>query len=81
VSARPALLKVGRGVIVALTLAVAIVTVGLTASQDGPFFIAVQPVFLRLGVDVDVKVGSVHLHASWSALSSASSTKTDEDSF
>ena len=61
-----------------LTLIVALVTVGLTASADGPFTIAIQPVFLRLGVDLDVKIGSMHVHATWSALPEPS-TKTDAD--
>ena len=69
-----------KGAVAALVLAVAILTVGLTASPDSPFSILVQPVFLRLGVDLDVKVGSLHLHASWSALPDAS-TKTDEETF
>ena len=51
-----------------LVLATAILTVGLTASADGPFSIDIEPVFVRLGVDVDVKLGTLHLHASWSAL-------------
>ena len=65
---------------------VATVAVGLTAGSEGPFSIAVRPVFLRLGVDLDVKLGSVHLHANWSALPDASprpepSTKTAPDQF
>jgi hypothetical protein len=52
----------------ALVLTIATLTVGLTAAADGPFTIAVHPVFVRLGVDVDVKLGSLHLHATWSAL-------------
>ena len=51
-----------------LTLFVALVAVGLTASPESPFAIVVRPVFLRLGVDVDVKVGTFHLHTTWSAL-------------
>jgi hypothetical protein len=53
---------------VAAILVVALVAVGLTAGGDGPFSIAVRPVFLRLGVDLDVKLGWIHLHANWSAL-------------
>ena len=49
-------------------VALATVAVGLTASADGLFSIAVTPVFLDLGVNVDIKLGSVHLHANWSAL-------------
>jgi hypothetical protein len=61
---------------------VATVAVGLSAGADGPFSIAVRPVFLRLGVDLDVKLGSIHLHANWSALPDSSeqpSTKTTPD--
>jgi len=57
-----------KGVFAAFVLVVAIVTVGLTASTESPFSIVIHPVFLRLGVDVDVKIGSLHLHGSWSAL-------------
>ena len=42
--------------------------IGLTAGTDGPFSIAVRPVFLRLGFDVDIKLGSFHVHANWSAM-------------
>jgi len=51
-----------------LVLVFALVGVGLTAPADSPFSISIEPVFLRLGVDVDVRIGSVHLHASWSAI-------------
>jgi hypothetical protein len=51
-----------------LVLVFALVAVGLTAPADSPFSITIEPVFLRLGVDLDVRIGSVHLHASWSAL-------------
>ena len=49
-------------------LALATVAVGLTAGADGPFSIAVRPSFLHLGLDLDIKLGSMHLHAHWSAL-------------
>lgn len=52
----------------ALALVTALLTVGLTASDEGLFSIAVRPVFLRLGIDVDVKLGRFHVHASWSAV-------------
>jgi hypothetical protein len=54
--------------IASLILGLATIAVGLTAGTDGLFSIAVRPVFLRLGVDVDIKLGSLHLHANWSAL-------------
>jgi hypothetical protein len=62
------LASLSRGFAVLLTLLIALVTVGLTASSDGPLSIAIRPEFLRLGIDVDVKIGSLHLHAGWSAL-------------
>ena len=52
----------------ALVFATALITVGLSAAADGPFSIVVRPVFVRLGIDVNVKLGSLHLHANWSAL-------------
>jgi hypothetical protein len=59
----------------------ALVSVGLTAPADGPFTIGVRPAFFRfdadalaesrahaLGLDVDVKLGTLHLHFQWSAI-------------
>jgi hypothetical protein len=60
-----------KGFIAALAMAVAVLTVGLTASAESPFSISVHTAFLRLGVDVDIRLGSFHLHASWSALPDA----------
>jgi hypothetical protein len=63
-----------------LILVAACVSVGLTAPAGGPFTIAVRPVFLRLdealdesraralGLDIDVKLGTIHLHFGWSAI-------------
>lgn len=62
------LATLSRGLAVLITLLIALVTVGLTASSDRPLSIAIRPEFMRLGIDVDVKVGSLHLHAGWSAL-------------
>lgn len=58
----------------------AFVSVGLTAPPDAPFTIGVRPVFFRLdpisiaesrahalGLDVDIKFGTMHLHFAWSA--------------
>jgi hypothetical protein len=64
----PFRLWVGRTLVAVALALMAIASVGLTAAPDAPFSIAIQPVFLRLGVDVDIKVGSAHLHAGWSAL-------------
>ena len=59
----------------------ALVSVGLTAPRDGPFSIGLHPFFFRLdpasiaqsrahaiGLDVDVTIGSLHLHFAWSAI-------------
>ena len=54
----------------------ALAAVGLTAPADAPFSIVVRPVFVSLGVDVDVKVWNMHLHFAWSAIPpAAASTK------
>jgi hypothetical protein len=57
-----------KALVATVVLVASLLAVGLTASSDGPFTISVQPVFLRLGVDVEIKLGSLHVHASWSAL-------------
>jgi hypothetical protein len=46
----------------------AFVSVGLTAPADGPFTIGVDPDFLQLALDVDVKFGALHVHYQWSAI-------------
>jgi hypothetical protein len=64
-----------------LIVLVALVSVGLTAPAGGPFRIGVRPAFFRLdpesiaesrghalGLDVDVTLGSLHLHFKWSAI-------------
>lgn len=68
-----------NGLIAAVVLATAVVTVGLTASPASPFTIAIRPAIMRLGVDLDVKIGTMHLHAGWSAL--PESTKPGSDRF
>ncbi len=70
-----------RAALTSLTLVVALVTVGLTARADSLFSIRIRPVFLRLGVDVDLKVGSMHVHGSWSALEDPVSTNSETESF
>jgi hypothetical protein len=63
------------------------VSVGLTAPADGPFSIVITPVFVRLdrtaiaesraralGFDLDVKIGSMHMHLGWSAVPISSLT-------
>jgi hypothetical protein len=68
--------------LVATTIAIAaLASVGLTAPADGPFTIDLQPMFLRLdpaaiaesrahalGLSVDIKFGTLHLHFTWSAI-------------
>ena len=62
-------------------MATALTSVGLTAPADGPFSLRIRPVWLRvdpeaiaesrahaLGLDVDVKLGGLHLHLGWSAI-------------
>jgi hypothetical protein len=53
----------------------ALTAVGLTAPADAAFSIVIRPVFVTLGVDVDVKVWSMHLHFAWSAIPPPASTK------
>jgi hypothetical protein len=81
VSLRQSKAAVIRAALTTVTLFVALVTVGLTAPADGLFTIRVQPVFLRLGVDLDLKVGSMHIHGSWSALSEPASTNSAGEAF
>jgi hypothetical protein len=52
----------------AVVLLASIVTVGLTASATSPFFITLRPSIARLGIDLDVRIGTLHLHAGWSLL-------------
>ena len=65
----------------AAILASALTSVGLTAPTDGPFSLRIHPVLLRvdadavaeprahaLGLDVDLKLGGMHLHLGWSAI-------------
>jgi hypothetical protein len=81
VSLRQSKSTVIRATLTTLTLVVALITVGLTAPADGLFTIRVQPVFLRLGVDLDLKVGSMHVHGSWSALPDGESTNPASQTF
>jgi len=52
-----------------------LVAVGVTAPAEAPLTIAVRPVLMTLGFDIDIKVWNVHLHFAWSAL--PSTTKAD----
>ena len=62
----------------------ALISVGLAAPVDGVFTIEIKPVFLRLddaalaesrasalGLDVDIRIWTLHLHFGWSAVSMA----------
>jgi hypothetical protein len=50
----------------------AFVAVGLTAPADSPFTIRIHAVFLAL--DLNVKVGTMHLRYHWSAIPSLEPT-------
>lgn len=81
-SARVTLRKrVARVFTGAAILATALTSVGLTAPADGPFSLRIRPVLLRvdpaaiaesrahaLGLDVDLKLGELHVHLGWSAI-------------
>ncbi len=66
--------RLARTIAATLILFCALVAVGITAPADAPFSISIRPVLENLGVDLDVKVWTLHWHVSWSALS-APSTK------
>ena len=70
--------------LVATVLCTAALAVGLTAPADSVFTIDIRPVFLQmdpasvaeartraLGLDMDVRLGSLHLHLGWSAIAPA----------
>jgi hypothetical protein len=77
--------------VMAVAIAVtALTTVGLTAPPDWPFSLRIRPVLLRvdaasiaesrasaLGFDVDITIGSLQFHFSWSAIPLFRSTKGD----
>jgi hypothetical protein len=68
-----------NGLMALAVFVTAVITVGLTASATSPFSITLRPVISRLGIDLDVKLGTMHVHAGWSAL--PSSTKPPADRF
>jgi hypothetical protein len=66
------------GLAIAMT---ALASVGLTAPADGVFSIAIHPTLVRvdggsleqprarvLGLDIDIKVGSMHTHFGWALI-------------
>jgi hypothetical protein len=68
--------RLAHTLVATLVAFTALVAVGLTAPSDAAFTIAIRPVFATLGVDVDVKLGGMHLHFAWSAIpAGGSSTK------
>ena len=68
--------RLAHTVVATLIAFTALAAVGLTAPADAAFTIAIRPVFATLGLDVDVKLGSMHLHFAWSAIpAGGSSTK------
>jgi hypothetical protein len=87
--------QIARAVAGLAICSTAALAVGITAPTDGVFSIAVRPVFMRidpaalaesraraLGVDIDVKVGAMHMHLGWSAISlSPITTNTPSDLF
>jgi hypothetical protein len=68
--------RLARVIGATLIVFTALVGVGITAPADAPFSIAIHPVLRNLGIDVDIKVWTLHLHYMWSALPAAS-TKPD----
>jgi len=79
----------------AAILVAALTSVGLTAPVDGPFSLRIRPVLFRvdpaavseprahaLGLDVDLKLGAMHLHLGWSAIPLLpASTKSEPNPF
>ena len=87
--------RIARVVTGVAIMATALTSVGLTAPTDGPFSLRIRPVLLRmdadaitesrahaLGLDVDVKLGGLHMHLGWSAIPlTTSSTKAPANPF
>lgn len=67
--------RIARALAATLILVIALTAVGITAPADAPFTIAIHPVLVNLGIDIDIKVWTMHVHFAWSALPPASSTK------
>ena len=63
---------VGRTCLATLLACTAFVSVGLTAPADSLFTIRIRPALINLSVDIDVKIGTMHLHTRWSALPDSS---------
>lgn len=62
---------VGRTIATVLLTCTAFASVGLTAPADSLFTISIRPLIVNLALDIDVKFGTKHFHARWSALPDA----------
>ena len=79
--------RLGRTVAGTLIFIAALISVGLAAPADGVFSIDITPVFLHLdtagagesrpsalGLDVEIRIWTLHLHYAWSAVPMAALT-------
>jgi hypothetical protein len=79
--------RLARTLVGTLMFLAALISVGLAAPADSLFSIKVTPVFLRLdaaavaesrasalGLDVDIRIWTLHLHFAWSAVPMAALT-------
>jgi len=78
--------QLARSTLWALALVVGLVSAGLAAPAESPFSISVEPVLVRMdgagrdararafGLDVEVKLGSVHAHLAWPGIPLPSGT-------
>jgi hypothetical protein len=84
--------RLARVLVATMIALVALVSVGLTAPADGLFTIGLHPAFFRLdpdavaqsrahalGLDVDIKLGRVHLHFKWTAIPLAPATTKSQE--
>ena len=70
--------RLAKALIVMVIVFSSLVAVGITAPAEAPFTISLRPVFATLGFNLDIKVWTVHVHFTWSAIPTASaSTKID----
>ena len=70
--------RLAKALIATVIVFSSLVAVGMTAPAEAPFTISLRPVFATLGFNLDIKVWTVHVHFTWSALPTASaSTKVD----
>src|SRR5262249_33996515 len=70
--------RLAKTAVATLIVFSSLVAVGMTAPAEAPFTITLRPMFATLGLNVDIKVWTVHVHFTWSALPTASaSTKVD----